>query len=103
MLRHPVLCREFKRRFVEGQLLEYAVRGEDKAGRGPMVVCIDGSGSMAGAKELWAKAVTLALADIARLERRQCRAIIFSGGHSDLGVFDLLGPLSPSSPTFATG
>ena len=69
---------EFARRFSEKQLLQYDLRGA--ASRGPMVVCLDGSGSMQGAKELWGKAVALTLMEIARRERRGCLAIIFSSG-----------------------
>jgi hypothetical protein len=52
-LRHPVLRREFARRLVEGQLLSYGLRGAEEHGRGPMIVCLDGSSSMAGEKEIW--------------------------------------------------
>src|SRR5439155_8967047 len=55
-LHHPLLRRDFARRLVEGRLLSYAVRGEER-GRGPMIVCLDGSGSMAGDKEIWSNAV----------------------------------------------
>ncbi len=76
-LRHPTLRRDVRRRFVEGGLLQYALRGPDDRGRGPMIVCLDGSGSMRGPRELWAKAVTLTLADRARRHGRACRAIVF--------------------------
>ena len=78
------------RRFVEADLLQYAINANDKGARGPMVVCIDGSGSMAGDKELWAKAVCLTLMETARRQRRHFRAIVFSGGQRDLKTFDLL-------------
>ena len=55
-----------------------------------MIVCIDGSGSMAGDKEVWAKAVALALLEIARKQRRAFTTIVFSSGQADLHVFDLL-------------
>jgi uncharacterized protein with von Willebrand factor type A (vWA) domain len=71
---------DFLRRYVEGELLEYKL--EAAAERGPMVVCVDGSGSMSGSKELWAKAVALTLMEIARREKRRCLAIIFSDGPS---------------------
>ena len=45
-----------------------------------MVICVDGSGSMSGSKELWAKAVALTLMDIARREKRACLALVFSAG-----------------------
>ena len=64
-LRHPVLRRDFSRRFLDGELLVYALRAREEKGRGPMIVCLDGSSSMAGDKEIWSKAVTLTLLDIA--------------------------------------
>ena len=70
---------EFLRRLAEKQLLEYQL--EAASSRGPMVVCLDGSGSMQGSKELWSKAVALTLMEIARRERRRCLAMIFSSGH----------------------
>lgn len=76
-LRHPALRRDVRRRFVEGGLLQYGLRGDDDRGRGPMIVCLDGSGSMRGPRELWAKAVTLTLAEQARRHGRACRAIVF--------------------------
>lgn len=69
---------DFLRRLTEGRLLQYQLQGA--AERGPMVVCLDGSGSMQGSKELWAKAVALTLMEIARREKRRCLALIFSSG-----------------------
>lgn len=70
---------EWLRRYAEGELLQYDLRSA--ANRGPMVICVDGSGSMQGSKELWAKAVALTLMEIARRERRRCLGLIFSAGH----------------------
>ena len=75
---------DFLRKFAENQLQQY--RLEAASSRGPMVVCLDGSGSMQGTKELWGKAVALTLMDIARRERRRCLAIIFS---SDEPLFEV--------------
>lgn len=88
-LHHPVLRRDFARRFLEGQLLQYELRGVDTKGRGPMVVCLDVSSSMAGDKEIWSKAVTLTLLDIARRQRRRFRSICFSSPDTPLHVLDL--------------
>lgn len=79
---------DFLKRMVERQLLQYDLHGASR--RGPMVVCVDGSGSMHGSKELWAKAVGLTLMEIARRERRGCLAIVFSAGHQLFEV-ELLG------------
>jgi uncharacterized protein with von Willebrand factor type A (vWA) domain len=88
-LRQRELRRDWRRRYVEGQLLEYSLRGGDERGRGPMIVCLDVSSSMAGDKEIWSKAVTLTLLDIARRERRRFRAILFSSTETPLKTFDL--------------
>jgi len=88
-LHHPLLRRDFARRLVEGRLLSYALRGPDERGRGPMIVCLDGSSSMAGDKEIWSKAVALTLLEIARRQRRQFRFICFSSADTPLFTLDL--------------
>lgn len=79
---------EFLRRYTEGQLLQYELHGP--ASRGPMVICVDGSSSMHGSKEIWSKAVALTLMEIARRERRRCLALVFSGTEEVFEV-ELLG------------
>jgi uncharacterized protein with von Willebrand factor type A (vWA) domain len=88
-LRHPMLRREFARRLVEGQLLSYALRGAEERGRGPMIVCLDGSSSMAGEKEVWSKAVALTLLEIARRQRRLFRFLCFASAETPLYTIDL--------------
>jgi uncharacterized protein with von Willebrand factor type A (vWA) domain len=80
---------EFKRRLLEGTLLQYQLRDNEEKGKGPMIVCLDVSSSMAGEKELWAKALTLTLLDIARRRRRLFRAVLFSAGPGSQRVFHL--------------
>ena len=70
-------------------MLQYRLREDEQKGKGPMVVCIDVSSSMQGDKELWAKAVSLTLMDIARRQRRLFRAVLFSSGPESLKVIDL--------------
>ena len=88
-LRHPILRRDFQRRLVEGELLTYRLRGTDEHGRGPMIVCLDGSSSMAGDKEIWSKAVALTLLEIARRQRRLFRFICFASADTPLFTRDL--------------
>jgi uncharacterized protein with von Willebrand factor type A (vWA) domain len=88
-LRHPLLRRDLLRRLHEGRLLAYRLRGVDERGRGPMIVCLDGSASMAGDKELWSKAVALTLLEIARRQRRLFRFIGFSSRDVPLTVLDV--------------
>ena len=88
-LHHPQLRADFQRRLLEGAVLQYRLRDDEQKGRGPMVVCIDVSSSMQGDKELWAKAVSLTLMDIARRQRRLFRAVLFSSGPESMKVIDL--------------
>src|SRR5215469_4975928 len=88
-LHHSGLRADFLRRLLEGEVLQYRLREDEQKGRGPMVVCIDVSSSMQGDKELWAKAVSLTLMDIARCQRRLFRAVLFSSGPESLKVLDL--------------
>ncbi len=86
LLGDPDLEDLFLLRFAEKALQQYDLIGSERQGRGPLIVALDESGSMAeplGAgptKEVWSKAVALALLAIARLQRRDCAVIHFAGG-----------------------
>lgn len=81
ILHHPVLRLDFYRRLIESQLMQYRMTGRRKQALGPLVVCYDESGSMAGSKELWAKAVVLALLFVAKRQKRSFAAIAFGSAH----------------------
>ena len=89
ILQHPILRKDFHRRFLDQELLQYSLRGIEEKGKGPMIVCLDGSSSMAGDKEIWSKAVTLTLLEIARRQRRLFRSICFSSVETPLQILDL--------------
>ena len=88
-LSHPVLRRDFQRRLLDGGVLTYALRGSDRRGHGPLVVCLDTSSSMAGDKEIWSKAVALTFVELARRRRRRCHVVCFSSGEKGLRHFDM--------------
>jgi len=88
-LSHAQLRHDFHKRFVEGRLLQYYLKEEK--GRGPMVICLDGSSSMEGPKELWSKGVCLTLLEIAKRERRKFNVVVFSSGGQPLKVFESIG------------
>lgn len=77
-LSDPVLSLDFMRAFLEKSLFQYELVGNEKEGRGPVVVLIDDSVSMDGPPSTFAKATALALADLALSDRRTCRLIRFS-------------------------
>lgn len=67
---HPATRTKTLERWVRGELCLIGRQRKQKLGKGPVVTCEDGSGSMAGEKKLWSKAVCLALAYYAKLEKR---------------------------------
>lgn len=68
---------DFLRRFAEGQTMMYSPKGKETLGKGPIVVCMDQSGSMADL-DPQSKGFVLALAMIAKKQRRDFAVISFS-------------------------
>lgn len=77
----PLAKIDFLRRYSEKGLLQFKKVGTDKAGRGPIVLMIDESGSMSGKRIAWAKAVGMGLCWIAQKQKRS----IIIGGFSSGG------------------
>jgi uncharacterized protein with von Willebrand factor type A (vWA) domain len=93
LLADPTLENLFFHRYAEGQLMQYELLGNEKQGQGPIILAVDTSGSMTEslggiAKDVWAKAVMLALMAIARLQERDMVALLFSGSAHELTRFD---------------
>ena len=99
-LRHPVLHKLWRARKAEARLLTYDSQAllvdwrpdpqtpprqrpspptSHHLERGPMIICLDTSGSMRGAPESIAKAVVLEAVRVAHRERRGCTVIAFGG------------------------
>lgn len=79
-LRVPALRRDFYRRLAERGCLVTERRAVKPVGKGPVVVCVDESGSMRGAKAAAAKGFALALAHVARWQKRWAALVGFAGG-----------------------
>lgn len=87
-IRHPILKRDFMRRYHEKALLQYELRGTEEVGFGPLVIVKDSSSSMKGAKHIWAVAVSLAMVAIANRERRDAYVIDYK--KTVTGTFEFL-------------
>jgi len=74
-LRHPVLRKDFFRKYHEKSLLQYELRGTEEVGFGPLVIVKDSSSSMRGQKHIWAVAVSMAMIAIANREKRDAYVI----------------------------
>jgi MoxR-like ATPase len=100
--RAPVLRRLFLAKKVESKLLSYQLSGWSDTPSiprtnpryrprlpsgpgGPMVVCLDTSWSMSGARETLSKAVVLACVSAAHEQHRKCQVVAFS---NERGVMD---------------
>jgi uncharacterized protein with von Willebrand factor type A (vWA) domain len=99
MIRHPLLHRLWRARFAEAQLLSYeseavltqwrlqpddsrnvaAAKHTEPLGKGPMIVCLDTSGSMRGAPENVAKVCVLQALRTAHSTQRACTLLAFGG------------------------
>jgi uncharacterized protein with von Willebrand factor type A (vWA) domain len=67
------------RRLVERQVLSRDYRASEPVGKGPIIVAVDESGSMEGEPVHTAKALALAMAWIARQQRRWSALVAYSG------------------------
>lgn len=91
----------FYARLLEKNLLSYELRGvtftvgetteTTKQRTGPVVACLDTSGSMDGAPFLKAKALLLAIANILKQENRSLHVLLF-GATGEIREFSLSGP-----------
>lgn len=58
------------RRLTEKSAMVYELRGKVSVSEGPIILCVDESGSMGGDRDMWAKAVAIALMEIAARQNR---------------------------------
>jgi uncharacterized protein with von Willebrand factor type A (vWA) domain len=97
LYRHPVFRKLWKAKLIERTLACYQIKGIErrsifseewveeeqvvrkKLERGPIIVCLDTSGSMQGVPETVAKAITLEAMRLAHAEGRDCLLYAFSG------------------------
>jgi uncharacterized protein with von Willebrand factor type A (vWA) domain len=75
----PELELDTLRRIVERQALCREHHAVEPVGKGPVIISLDESGSMEGVKIHTAKALALALAWVARSQRRWCALVAYSG------------------------
>lgn len=76
-LANPAAKNDFLKRFAEGQTLQYATKGKQTLGKGPIILCLDQSGSMRKLDEQ-SKGFTLALMSIARHQKRDFALVTFA-------------------------
>ena len=83
----PDLELSFLADFMERRLMQYRMTGKQEQGRGPIVMCLDESGSMRGEREVWCKAIFLALMEVAKRQKRAAALVHFSSSVTRVDVF----------------
>jgi len=76
-LTNPALRVKAQMRWARGELRLRGQKTKHKLGHGPVIVCEDASGSMGGSKQEWAKALVLAMAHYAKIQKRSFGWIMF--------------------------
>ena len=100
-IKHRVLKRDFFKKLVNKELLQYRLRGKNKHEKGDIVVCVDVSGSMSRelpvpdknvpvgvTRSVYAKALAIATLEIAVRENRAYKLIMFESRVRDIFEFD---------------
>jgi len=104
LMNNPAANKLFQLKFAQKQLLSYDYQRmeeeqeeskekeettvEKKEPKGPIIICVDTSGSMHGTPENIAKTITFALSKIAIEEERKCYLISFSTGIQTIDLTD---------------
>ena len=89
VLADPETEDDFYMRYLSGELMVYDTVGEEHAGRGPVVLVGDESGSMGGQRNVWAKAIACCLLNICRREKRDFAYVGFgSSGEVTTHLFE---------------
>lgn len=97
-LAHPVLRPLAVLKLVGRKMPQLQLEGVEKVAKGSIIYCEDGSGSMSGGREIWAKAVGLCLLKIAQEQKREFYGIHF-GGTGEIYEFDFKGSGNDGSVT----
>jgi uncharacterized protein with von Willebrand factor type A (vWA) domain len=84
-----VLEMDFMRRYVERSLVQYQMESpKDAKKEGPIVVCVDDSSSMKGNRDIWAKAIAIALCQIAADKNRPYAMVHFASKETEPVVYE---------------
>lgn len=79
LLNDPDMSDDLLIRLTEGRALGFKMTGKDKLAKGPIVLMLDQSGSMCeDNKDVWAKAIALAIYDAARADKRDFAVVLYN-------------------------
>lgn len=84
----PDLYGLFTQKYLDRKLECFRVKNRHSKGVGPIIICIDVSGSMNGDRDIWAKAVAAALIKIAKRDHREVDVVMFDTSVSKIYSFE---------------
>ena len=93
--KNPVTKLDYLRRYAEHQTMMYAPEGKETLGKGPIILCLDQSGSMHSLDEQ-SKGFALALMMIAKKQRRDFAIVLFSAESKQKVLLYDKGKVKPS-------
>lgn len=85
---HPGLRLDFLKRLQAREVSCRKMEASENVGRGPIVLCMDQSGSMSGSREIWAKGLALTLLRLASEDGRAFAFVPFAHGVGRTWRFD---------------
>lgn len=89
MLGHPTMRLEFFRRFATRQLFVFETKEKQALGQGPVIICIDNSGSITSEQEIWEKGLALGLYQCADFQNRHFIFIQYGGPSDPLKIVEI--------------
>ena len=77
----------FMKKLACSELLEYELIDREFTERGPIIICIDNSGSMSGDPEIWSKAIAVGMLELAFKDKRELIVNHFGSEIDDIKKF----------------
>ena len=74
---------EFYARHNEKRQLQYSKESNKSKNKGPIIICVDCSGSMNGDEEMWSKAMAMGVLEVAQMQKRDYGCILYSSYADD--------------------
>lgn len=95
LLLNPATRLYFYSKYSSESLLQYRLQGKERKARGPVILCIDVSGSMEGQRELWSKAIFIAMLECCMKDKRDLLLYYFDDGVRASYTFSHKTPATP--------
>ena len=83
LLANDTTKKEFYQKHTENRNMVYSKESNKTKNKGPIILCCDESGSMDGDGEIWSKAFTMGVIEIAQIQRRDFAFIAYASNAND--------------------